>query len=61
MSLEMAVALVKNGIKNISDIADLSSDEFIDICGESTANVATSIIMNARKISYGIGDTEVNN
>ena len=61
MSLEMAVALARNGIKNVSDIADLSSDEFIEICGESTANVATSIIMNARKISYGIGDTEVNN
>lgn len=54
MTPEIAILLGEKGIKNIQDIADLSSDEFVDICGEQYSNVATKIVMSARQIAYGI-------
>ena len=54
MTPEIAIMLAKNNVKNVQDIADLSSDEFIDICGEQFANVSTNLIMEARNIAYGI-------
>ena len=54
MNNEVAIILGKNNIKTVQDIADLSSDEFIEICGEKYGEVATPIIMSARKIAYNI-------
>ena len=52
MTPEIAILLSQKNIKSIQDIADLSSDEFIEICGEQYADVANSIIMDARKMVY---------
>ena len=54
MTPEIAVLLGKNGVKNTQDIADLSSDEFIEMCGDRYADYASLIVMSARKIAYGI-------
>lgn len=52
MNSEIAVLLARNNVKTLQDIADLSSDEFIEICGEKFSSVANSIIMEARKLVY---------
>ena len=54
MTFEIAVLLGQKGVKTIQDIADLSTDEFIEYCGENFSNVSTQIIMDARRIAYGI-------
>ena len=54
MTPEIAILLGEKGVKNTQDVADLSSDEFVDICGEQYANVATKIVMSARQMAYGI-------
>ena len=54
MTNEIAIILAHNNIKTVQDIADLSSDEFVEICGEQYAGVATSIVMDARKLAYHI-------
>ena len=54
MTNEIAVLLGQHGVKTTQDIADLSTDEFIEYCGEGFADVSTQIIMDARKIAYGI-------
>ena len=54
MSNEVAIILGRNNIKTIQDIADLSSDEFIEICGDQYSDISTPIIMAARKIVYNI-------
>ena len=44
------------GIKTIADLADLSSDELIEIVGEETVSprLADRIIMKSREVAYGI-------
>ena len=54
MTPEIAILLGDKGVKTTQDVADLSSDELVDICGEQYANVATKIVMSARQIAYGI-------
>lgn len=54
MTPEMAILLAQQNIKSVKDIADLSSDELIEICGEQFTDIASKIIMNARKIVYNI-------
>lgn len=53
MSDEIAITLSQNNIKTLEDIADLSTDELSEILGINS-HVVTSIIMDARKIAYGI-------
>lgn len=47
----MIISLAENGVKNIDDLADLASDELIDILGTDTIteNEANEIIMAARE------------
>ena len=54
MTTDYAVALGKNGVKTVQDVADLSSDEFIEYCGEHSASEANRAIMQARHEVYGI-------
>ena len=54
MTKKVALLLGTNNIKTINDLADLSSDEFIEICGEEHINIANQLIMTARKIAYNI-------
>ena len=44
------------GIKSLSDLADLSTDELIEILGEDTMSprLAGRVIMKARELAYGI-------
>ncbi|MBR0212609.1 MAG: transcription termination/antitermination protein NusA, partial [Alphaproteobacteria bacterium] len=44
------------GIKSLSDLADLASDELIEILGEDNMSMrlAEKIIMKARELAYGI-------
>ena len=44
------------GIKSLADLADLSSDELVEILGEDTMSnrLAGRIIMKAREIAYDI-------
>ncbi|MBR1380319.1 MAG: transcription termination/antitermination protein NusA [Alphaproteobacteria bacterium] len=44
------------GIKTLSDLADLATDELIEILGEDTMSMrlAARVIMKAREIAYGI-------
>lgn len=48
---DMVVRLAENGVKNIDDLADLASDELIEILGENAVSEkeAESIIMKARE------------
>ena len=48
------------GIKTLSDLADLASDELVEILGEETmsARLAGRVIMKAREIAFGITQTE---
>ena len=54
--------LGENGIKSLSDLADLATDELVEILGEDTmsARLAGRVIMKARELAYGItqGDAE---
>ena len=48
------------GIKTLSDLADLSSDELVEILGEETMStrLAGRVIMKAREIAFGITQSE---
>lgn len=48
------------GIKSLTDLADLASDELIEILGEDTmsARLAGRVIMKARELVYGIKSEE---
>lgn len=52
--------LGENGIKSLEDLADLSSDELIEILGEDTVSnrLAGRIIMKAREVAYNINQEE---
>ena len=52
--------LGENGIKTLSDLADLASDELVEILGEDTMSehLANRVIMKAREIAYGISQDE---
>lgn len=61
MTFEIALLLAKQNVKTIKDIADLSVDEFVDICGECFDLVASEIIMEARKAIDGVSDIDEDN
>ena len=44
------------GIKSLADLADLASDELVEILGEDnmSARLAEKVIMKARELAYGI-------
>ena len=48
------------GIKSLTDLADLASDELIEILGEDamSARLAGRVIMKARELVYGIKSEE---
>jgi N utilization substance protein A len=48
--------LGESGIKTLNDLADLASDELVEILGEDTmsARLAGRVIMKARELAYGI-------
>ena len=48
--------LGENGIKSVADLADLASDELVEILGEDTMSerLAGRVIMKAREQAYGI-------
>ena len=48
------------GIKSLEDLADLSTDELIEILGEDSMSnrLAGRIIMKAREIAYNINQEE---
>ena len=52
--------LGKAGIKSLEDLADLSTDELIEILGEDTMSqrLAGRVIMKARELAYGITQGE---
>ena len=52
--------LGENEIKSLSDLADLSSDELVEILGEDTMSerLAGRVIMKAREIAFGITQSE---
>jgi N utilization substance protein A len=49
------------GIKSLADLADLATDELIEILGEDTFSnrLAGRVIMKAREIAYNIEQDEV--
>jgi N utilization substance protein A len=52
--------LGENGVKSLSDLADLASDELVEILGEDTMSLrlANRVIMKAREMAYGIVQEE---
>ena len=48
------------GIKSLNDLADLATDELIEILGEDTMSprLAGRVIMKARELAYGITQGE---
>jgi len=48
--------LGESGIKTLSDLADLASDELVEILGEEmmSRRLAGRVIMKAREIAFGI-------
>ena len=52
--------LGENGIKSVADLADLASDELVEIVGEDTMSerLAGRVIMKAREQAYGITQDE---
>ena len=52
--------LGENGIKSVADLADLASDELVEILGEDTMSerLAGRVIMKAREQAYGITQEE---
>jgi N utilization substance protein A len=61
LSPAMLVALGEKGVKTLDDLADLASDELIEIVGEASMDEATAndIIMAARAHWFADGETEV--
>lgn len=62
---ETILELGRNAIRSIEDLADLASDELVQMLGEDnmSEHLAGRIIMKAREIAYNIGteEEEVNN
>ena len=56
----MIMQLGKAGIKSLEDLADLSSDELIEIVGEDNISprLAGRVIMKSRELAYGITQGE---
>ncbi len=56
----MIMKLGENGVKSLSDLADLASDELVEILAEDTvsARLAGRIVMKARELAYGITQGE---
>ncbi|MCL2737662.1 MAG: transcription termination factor NusA [Alphaproteobacteria bacterium] len=52
------LALGRAGIRSLEDLADLASDELVEILGEDNMSerLAGRIVMKAREQAYGIGD-----
>ena len=52
--------LGENGIKSLGDLADLASDELVEILGEDTMSprLAGRVVMKARELAYGITQDE---
>jgi len=48
--------LGENGVKSLSDLADLASDELVEILGADNMSprLAERIVMKARELAYGI-------
>ena len=48
------------GVKSLDDLADLASDELVEILGEDNMSnrLAGRIIMKAREVAYGITQDE---
>ena len=48
--------LGENDVKSLSDLADLASDELVEILGEDNMSqrLAERIVMKARELAYGI-------
>ena len=48
--------LAESGIKSLSDLADLASDELVEILGEDNMSprLAERVVMKARELVYGI-------
>jgi N utilization substance protein A len=48
--------LGQSGIKSLEDLADLATDELVEILGEDTMSnrLAGRVIMKARELAYGI-------
>ena len=48
--------LGESGIKSLNDLADLATDELVEILGEDTmsSRLAGRVIMKARELAYGI-------
>ena len=57
----LIMKLGQNGIRSLEDLADLASDELIEILGEDTVSsrLAARIVMKAREIAYGITQDSV--
>ncbi len=55
LTKDMMIFLAKNGIKTIQDIADLASDELVELLeDELSENEAGEVVMIARKYCYNI-------
>ena len=54
------LALGRAGVRNLEDLADLASDELIEILGADNMSerLAGRIVMKAREMAYGIKDEE---
>lgn len=52
--------LGENGIKSLTDLADLAADELVEILGEDTMSprLAGRVVMKARELAYGIKQDE---
>ncbi|MBR5904062.1 MAG: transcription termination factor NusA [Alphaproteobacteria bacterium] len=57
---ETIMELGKQGIKSLEDLADLASDELVEILGQDKMkmSLANRIIMKAREIAYGITEDD---
>jgi len=54
------LALGRAGVKSLADLADLASDELVEMLGEDNMSerLAGRIVMKARELAYGIGDED---
>ncbi|MBR2511115.1 MAG: transcription termination/antitermination protein NusA, partial [Alphaproteobacteria bacterium] len=52
----LIMKLGQSGIKSLEDLADLATDELVEILGEDTISnrLAGRIIMKAREVAYNI-------
>ena len=57
---DMILNLGRHGVRSIEDLADLDTEELIDIMGADNMSdhLAGKIIMKARELAYGIGTEE---